>query len=60
MKCRLVNGNVVEPNDMAVIVGQLRVVVFVCSGVMGPEMSMDRRVRVIGISFVHVRRRERR
>jgi hypothetical protein len=35
-------------------------VVIVSPGVMWFEMSMDRRVRVIGIGFVHVLRRERR
>ena len=60
MKRRLVNGDDVEPNDMAIIVGQLGMVVIVSPGVMGLEMSMNRRVRVIGIGFVHVLRRDRR
>ena len=60
MKRRLVNGNVIEPNDMPVIVGELGVVVIVFPGVMGLEMSMGRRERVIGIGFVNVLRRQRR
>ena len=60
MKESVLDADGVEPLHMAVVIGQLSVVVVVAPRMVGLEMSMNCRVRVIGVSFVHVLRGKRR
>ena len=56
----LVYGDVVQPDDVPVIISELRMVVIVRPGVMWLKVSVDRRVWMVGVGFVHVLRGERR
>ena len=60
MKESVLDADGVEPLHMAVVIGQLSMVVIVAPRMVGLEMPMNCRVRVIRVSFVHVLRGKRR
>ena len=60
MKDSVLDADGVEPLHMAVVIGQLSVVVIVASRMVGLEMPMNCRVGMIRVSFVHVLRGKRR
>lgn len=57
---RLLQADVVQPDDLCLSLRNLRVIAMVRFELMWLEVPVDHRVRMFGISFVHVLRRKRR